>query len=97
MSQQVQSLDPIEESSMTLMEHLVELRGRLMWIAGALVIGTLISMIFVNPLLRFITAPLDEYGVVPQAIGPTDTIGIFFKVSFTTGRSAWPCPSLSTS
>lgn len=85
MSQQTQALDPVEESNMTLMEHLIELRVRLVWIAGALIVGTLISMIFVSPVMRFITAPLESYGVVPQAIGPTDTVGIFFKVSFTLG------------
>lgn len=85
MSQQVQTYDPVEESNMTLMEHLIELRMRLMWVGGALIIGTLISLIFVGPVMRFITAPLDSYGVKPQALAPTDTIGIFFKVGFTLG------------
>lgn len=85
MSQQSKAYDPIEESSMTLMEHLIELRTRLIWVVGALVIGTLIAMIFVNPLLQFIVRPLSELGAKTQAIGPTDTITIFFKVSFTVG------------
>jgi sec-independent protein translocase protein TatC len=72
---------------MTLMEHLQELRLRLMWITGGLLVGTLVAMIFVNPVIRFITEPLGQYGVKPQAIGPTDTIGIFFKVSFTAGAA----------
>ena len=49
------------------------------------VIGTLIAMIFVNPLLAFITRPLTELGADTIAIGPTDTITIFFKVSITVG------------
>lgn len=77
-------LDPINESSMSLMEHLQELRVRLMWVGGALLIGTLISMIFVTPIIEIIIAPLGER---PQAIGPTDTIGIFFKVSFAMGAA----------
>jgi sec-independent protein translocase protein TatC len=85
MSEQV--LDPIEESSMTLLEHLQELRVRLMWIVGGLILGTLVAMIFVTPIIQFITEPLGRYGVKPQAIGPTDTIGIFFKVSFTVGAA----------
>ena len=75
----VDPVDPIEEESMTLMEHLHELRGRLMWIGGSIIIMTLISMVFVTPIIELIIAPLGER---PQAIGPTDTIGIFFKVSF---------------
>lgn len=85
MSQQSKAYDPIEESSMTLMEHLIELRTRLIWVVGALVIGTLVAMIFVNPLLQFIVRPLSKLGAQTQAIGPTDTITIFFKVSFTVG------------
>ena len=77
----------IDESSMTLMEHLLELRTRLIWIVSALVICTLIAMIFVTPLIRFIVQPLTAAGQTPIAIGPTDTIVIFFKVSFTVGAS----------
>ncbi|MBK8047921.1 MAG: twin-arginine translocase subunit TatC [Anaerolineales bacterium] len=75
----------IEENRMGLMDHLRELRTRLMWIVGALVIGTLISMIFATPLLEFILQPLTALGAKPVAIGPTDTITVFFKVSITAG------------
>ena len=85
MSQGTDTFDPVQESNMTLMEHLIELRTRLIWVAGALVIGTAIAMIFVNPILRFITQPLTELGAETIAIGPTDTISIFFKVSITVG------------
>lgn len=85
MSQGTDTLDPVQESNMTLMEHLIELRTRLIWVASALVLGTLVAMIFVNPILRFITNPLTELGAETIAIGPTDTISIFFKVSITVG------------
>lgn len=89
MSQAVPQSDPktesIEETRMTLMDHLLELRTRLMWIVGALLIGTLASMIFVSPLIKFIIAPLTALGAQPTAIGPTDTITVFFKVSFAMG------------
>lgn len=75
----------VEENRMGLMDHLRELRTRLMWIVGALVIGTLISMIFATPLLEFILQPLTALGAKPVAIGPTDTITVFFKVSITAG------------
>lgn len=90
MTQQVQSYDPIDpfdESKMTLMEHLMELRYRLMWIVGAVAIGTLIAMTFANWLIRFIALPLSGYQAQLQALGPTDTIFIFIKVSFTAGTA----------
>ena len=77
--------EPIEESRMTLMDHLRELRTRLMWIVGALLIGTLVSMLFVSPLIEFIIQPLTALGAKPIAIDPTENITIFFKVSFTVG------------
>jgi sec-independent protein translocase protein TatC len=70
---------------MTLLDHLRELRMRLIWVVSALVVGTLISMLFVSPLLQFILRPLTQAGAQPIAIGPTDTIGVFFRVSFAAG------------
>ncbi len=87
MSQQATVVNQIDDSSMSLMEHLKELRVRLMWIVGALLVGTLVSMAFVEPILQFIIEPLTREGVIPQALGPTDTVGIFFKISFTMGAS----------
>jgi len=74
--------EAFDDSRMGLMEHLAELRNRMIWIVAALVIGTAISFVFVTPLLRIITAPV---GTKLQALGPTDTIGIFFKVGFAAG------------
>jgi len=79
--------NPIDEEKMTLMEHLIELRYRLMWIVGALIVCTLLSMVFVVPIINFINRPLTLLGQTPQALGPTDNIGIFFKVSFTIGTA----------
>jgi sec-independent protein translocase protein TatC len=70
---------------MTLMDHLRELRTRLIWIVSAVVVGMLASMIFVSPLLAIILEPLTATGAVPIAIGPTDTLVVFFKVSLTAG------------
>ncbi|MBW7881834.1 MAG: twin-arginine translocase subunit TatC [Caldilineaceae bacterium] len=75
----------LEDNTMTLLDHLRELRTRLIWIVGAVVIGTSLSMLFIDPLLRFVLAPLTATGATAMAIGPTDTITIFFKVSLTAG------------
>ncbi|MGL4650255.1 MAG: twin-arginine translocase subunit TatC, partial [Caldilineaceae bacterium] len=77
----------LDDKPMSLMEHLIELRYRLMWIVGTLLVATLLSMAFVLPILEFITRPLTELGRTPQALGPTDSIGVFFKVSFTMGTA----------
>ncbi len=86
-SESVQVYDPIEESSMSLMEHLVELRVRLMWTVGALVVGTLISMIFARQIIALIAAPVTAAEGQLQAISPTESIAIFFKVSFVMGAA----------
>jgi sec-independent protein translocase protein TatC len=78
--------DPVEESRMGLMEHLIELRSRMIWVVGALLIGTLVSFLFVEPILAVIVEPvMDASGKPLIAIGPTDTIGIFFRVGFVSG------------
>ena len=76
--------DPVEESHMTLMEHLQELRVRLMWIGGALIIGTLISMLFAETIIGIIIAPVGER---LQALRPTESLSTFFKVSFAAGAA----------
>jgi sec-independent protein translocase protein TatC len=86
MTQQVQSFDPVEASQMSLMEHLNELRVRLMWVVASLFIGTMLAFVFARPLLQFIRTPLDDSAML-IAIGPTDTIINVFKVSFMVGAS----------
>ena len=86
MTQQATAMEPVE-GSMSLMEHLIELRTRLIWIVGTVLVGTAIALFFAEPIIQFIIQPLSNIGVTPQAIGPTDTIGVYFKVSFTVGAS----------
>lgn len=80
-------MDPANDGSMSLMEHLKELRVRLMWIIGTMIVGTVFALFFAEPIIQFIIQPLTNIGVTPQAIGPTDTIGVWFKVCFTAGAS----------
>lgn len=86
MSQKAAAFDP-NESQMSLMEHLIELRARLMWICGALVICTVIALFFYNPLVAFVTSTAREMGVRLQILNPLDSIGIIFRVSFTVGTA----------
>jgi sec-independent protein translocase protein TatC len=87
MSQQATMMEPMNDGSMSLMEHLKELRTRLIWILGTILGGTLLALVFAEPIIQFIIQPLTNIGVIPQAIGPTDTIGVWFKVCFTAGAS----------
>ncbi|HMN29727.1 MAG TPA: twin-arginine translocase subunit TatC [Caldilineaceae bacterium] len=86
MTQQAPVLNSVEANQMTLMEHLNELRVRLMWVVTGLFAGTLIAFVFARPLLEFIRAPLAD-GTLLIAIGPTDTIINVFKISFMVGAS----------
>jgi sec-independent protein translocase protein TatC len=87
MSKQVSTMEPMDDGSMSLMEHLKELRNRLIWIIGTLLVGTAIALFFAEPIIQFIIEPLSARGVIPQALGPTDTIGVYFKICFTAGAS----------
>jgi sec-independent protein translocase protein TatC len=72
--------EPFEELS--LLEHLNELRIRLTWAAGALVVGTVISFIFAQKILLFL---LEPYGGQLQTLRPTEGIETFFKVALVSG------------
>lgn len=97
MAQQADALDPEEnnsfsESQMTLMEHLIELRVRLMWIVGAIVVGALIGFTLTIPsdwvdfnLIGFVTSPYTMAGGKLQAINPTETIFAAFKIALFAG------------
>ncbi|MEM9138531.1 MAG: twin-arginine translocase subunit TatC [Pseudomonadota bacterium] len=71
----------IDDSSAPLIEHLAELRNRLMWSIGALVVMILAIFPFAQAVLEFLTAPacdvlVDENGACK--IIATDVHGIFF-------------------
>ncbi len=88
MSESIQVYDPVEESSMSLMEHLKELRVRLMWVVGALVLGTLLSMIFARQIIDVIAAPVEAAnGGSLQVLSPTENVVVFFKVAFVMGAA----------
>jgi sec-independent protein translocase protein TatC len=69
-------------SQMTLLEHLEELRDRLVKAAIAIFVGTLISAAFTTQVLEFLITP---YGQRLQVLGPTEGITIYFRVALTAG------------
>jgi sec-independent protein translocase protein TatC len=81
-----QTLQPEESpgDEMALMEHLVELRDRLVKASIAVLIATAISFIFVNRLIDILTVPVGGREML-QSIEMTENIGIFMRVSLISG------------
>jgi len=67
---------------MTLLEHLEELRDRLIRSAIAVFAGAFIAAAFTNQILTLLIIP---YGEKLQILGPTEGIAIFFRVALTAG------------
>lgn len=74
---------PLEPGVMPLMEHLKELRGRLVWSVGALLVTTALSFIFAKQVLVFLIAPMGDS--IPQALKPTESLGNYMKVALICG------------
>ncbi len=71
------------DQEMSLMEHLLELRSRLIKAVLALVITTSLSWVLVEPVLLIINRPLGD--VLLQAITPTETILVYMRVMLILG------------
>jgi len=52
--------DDIEDSSAPLIEHLAELRNRLMWAMGAFVVGMILCFVVAEPILDFLLNPIEK-------------------------------------
>lgn len=72
-----------EKRQLTIIEHLEELRGRLMKSAIALTVTTLFSFIFAKQFLQLLVAPMGE--TPPVSSSPTTSIVVFTKVALISG------------
>jgi sec-independent protein translocase protein TatC len=77
----------LEEGRMPLLDHLIELRNRLMWSAAAIIVAFLICYQFKVAIYRFLSHPLaqifaDEPGRKMIATGLTEIFFTYIKVSF---------------
>lgn len=75
-------------STETVLGHLNELRIRLTWAAGGVLLMTIVSFIFAEPLLDMLLAPYADstpLGSELQTLRPTEGIETFFKVSLLSG------------
>lgn len=79
MKRQTQTLEP----EMPLLEHLEELRRRLIRAVIALLVGVVLGTLVTVPVLKMLVAPLGDH--VPLAISPTEAPAVFFKVAVVIG------------
>jgi sec-independent protein translocase protein TatC len=77
--------DRAELPGMSLMQHLEELRNRLLWSIGYLVAGCGIAWYFHVRLIHFIQKPLLDIGLTMTMTHPTDAINFFIKTSIVGG------------
>jgi sec-independent protein translocase protein TatC len=73
--------DRAELPGMSLMEHLEELRSRLLWTVGYLAIGFVIAYIYRATLITFIQKPLLDIGLKMTMTHPTDALNLVIKTS----------------
>jgi sec-independent protein translocase protein TatC len=93
MSKLVKSVEPVEdghELQMGLLEHLAELRDRLVRAALALIVGTVIGFFFATQGLQLLQQPYCRLVDSPelcrfQLIGPTDGVIVYFQVALLVG------------
>lgn len=72
---------------MTLLEHLLELRTRLIWCALALIVGVGLSSIFTQPLMEFLLEPAKREAPNLRLIftAPMENVATYFKVALLGG------------
>jgi len=79
------SLPPVNETEMSIWDHVGELRTRLIWAMGALLITTAASFAFLaNYFLRFLAQPVGGLDKLVQ-IEVTESVGVFMRVSLLAG------------
>jgi len=71
-------------AEMTILDHLDELRSRIIKIVIAVLIGVLAGSFFTQPVLKLLLAPVQETMDV-VALSPTEAPAVFFKVALVIG------------
>lgn len=76
------------DNQLTLLEHLNELRKRLVWAALALMIATIVSFLFAQYILNFLLIPYSNSiggDATLQTLKPTEGLETYFKVALLSG------------
>jgi sec-independent protein translocase protein TatC len=69
-------------TQLTLLEHLEDLRARLVRAIAALMLGVVASIVFTEQLLEYLISP---YGKELQVLGPTESVVMYFRVALLAG------------
>ncbi|MDE1161379.1 MAG: twin-arginine translocase subunit TatC [Acidobacteriaceae bacterium] len=77
--------DRAELPGMSLMEHLTELRSRLLWSIGYLLLGAIVAYIFSERLINYMQKPLLDIGLQMTMTHPTDALNLTIKTSVVCG------------
>lgn len=72
------------DTSMSILEHLRELRGRLLKAAVALIIASVLTSVFAGDIIKFLIEP---YGSRLQTLGPTENVITYFRVALLSGAA----------
>lgn len=76
--------DPQEQrklGQMSFMDHLGELRTRIMWSLGSAGVGLVIAVFITDPVMRFISRPLAKMGTDLVFTSPTEAFWTWMKVA----------------
>jgi sec-independent protein translocase protein TatC len=73
---------PAADHGLTILDHLGELRVRVTWAAGGLIVATVISLAFTEQLLNILISP---YGEQLQTLSPTEGLQTYFRVALVSG------------
>lgn len=84
--------DEIDDSSAPLMEHLAELRNRLIWAVGSFVVAVVLAFVVAEPILDFLLSPIEQSmralgdpNPVMQYTAPQEYFFVLVHISFVTG------------
>ena len=77
--------DRAELPGMSLMEHLEELRKRLMWSLGFLLSGMVVAYAFHVRLYNYVQKPVTDLGLQLNFTHPTDGLNLYLKTSLVGG------------
>jgi len=72
------------EAAMSILEHLRELRSRLLKATVALAVTTLLTSYFAGDIIKFLIQP---YGNRLQTLGPTENVITYFRVALLSGAA----------
>ena len=78
-----QGTSPNSQEVMPLLDHLKELRNRLAVIAIALLVATIVSLVFAKQAVVILIKPMGDN--LPQALKPTETLSNYMKVALICG------------